>query len=138
MITFCPLWFHIEGFLSIYCHNQDGRHAWKNYGGQLQEAAGLHAGDEQVGQDIHIDCSDTYIRDAPECLLVQDNPREADPDAESDAGEDGGESGEDRMTMITMLMLTTPGGGGQGDVPLARQLLCPRRLGNVGGIREVG
>ena len=44
--------------------------------------------------------------------LVQDNPREADPDAESDAGEDGGESGEGWVTMITMLMLTTPGGGG--------------------------
>ena len=59
--------------------------------------------------------------------LVQDNPRKADPDAESDAGENGGESGEGRVTMITMLMLTTLGGGGQGDVPLARQLLRHRR-----------
>ena len=31
-------------------------------------------------------------------LLVQDNPRETDPDAKSDAGADGGESG-DRMMM---------------------------------------
>ena len=41
--------------------------------------------------------------------LVQDNPGEADPDAESDAGEDGGESGEGWVTMITMLMLTPQG-----------------------------
>ena len=43
--------------------------------------------------------------------LVQDNAGETNSDAERDAGEDGGR----------------PGGRGQGDVPLAGQLLCHRR-----------
>lgn len=37
----------------------------------------------------------------------------------------------------TDMVMNTPGGGGQGDVPLVGKLLRPRWFSNVGGICEV-